>query len=448
MKFTKSASVEELQVISRFESLRKILLSEQYADHLKKPLAYWALPTDRRLPLAFLGRTLEDLLQTPFSELSNTPGIGQKKICSFVKLLARAANTDPSELPTEASPCRPGKRGRRRRRRFGRRVQRRLGLGGGVGPVAGKREQARPGRREARPLRPDVAEHDPRDLEHALEAYTQFSLSEIRSMKTHGEKRVRAILEVFHSVHVLVANMGTQDHLVVRIFPRRIDQVEQWIGLALQTPGVPTTQELFENVVSPLLEQVRTDATQQIASLAENRLGISGPITSVRQAARAMGLTRARVYQLLNEINDIMAVRWPNGRHQMYELREKLVAESKSMDSRPTCSSSSPPSSCSIPAVAAAPPARWSTSSARTTKTKRPRSRPTTATWSRPSRSAIAIPDECAGGKELARIDICATVAYFSLMTGRNIVFVPGGDFRSCFKTGQAGKMPALPARF
>ncbi len=80
MKFTKSASVEELQVISRFESLRKILLSQQYADHLKKPLAYWALPADRRLPLALLGRTLEDLLQTPFSELSNTPGIGQKKI--------------------------------------------------------------------------------------------------------------------------------------------------------------------------------------------------------------------------------------------------------------------------------------------------------------------------------------------------------------------------------
>ena len=195
-----------------------------------------------------------------------------------------------------------------------------------------------------------------------LEAYTQFNLGEIRSMKTHGEKRVRAILEVFHSVHVLVANMGTQDHLVVRIFPRLIDQVEQWIGHALQTPGVPTTQELFEHVVSPLLEQVRTDATQQIASLAENRLGISGPITSVRQAARAMGLTRARVYQLLNEINDIMAVRWPNGRHQMYELREKLVSRSRSRWTlRPTCSSSSPPSSCSIPAVAAAPPARWNT---------------------------------------------------------------------------------------
>ncbi len=100
---TTSTSVEELRTISRFEGLRKILMSQKYADHLDKPLAYWALPTDRRLPLAFLGRTLEDLLNTPFAELSETPGIGQKKIYSFVQLLARAADTDPSELPVELS---------------------------------------------------------------------------------------------------------------------------------------------------------------------------------------------------------------------------------------------------------------------------------------------------------------------------------------------------------
>ena len=40
-----------------------------------------------------------------------------------------------------------------------------------------------------------------------------------------------------------------------------------------------------------------------------------------------MGLTRARVYQLLNEINDIMIVRWPLGRHQVHELREKFHSE-------------------------------------------------------------------------------------------------------------------------
>ena len=70
-------------------------------EHLDKPLAYWALPTDRRLPLAFLSRPLRELLDASFEELAQTPGIGQKKMKSFVKLLARVANTDPADLPTE-----------------------------------------------------------------------------------------------------------------------------------------------------------------------------------------------------------------------------------------------------------------------------------------------------------------------------------------------------------
>jgi hypothetical protein len=330
MKFTKSASVEELQVVSRFESLRKILLSEQYTDHLKKPLAYWALPTDRRLPLAFLGRTLEDLLRTPFSELTNTPGIGQKKICSFVKLLARAANTDPAELPLDDVAIPAGTADT---------TNGHHAATNGFDPTTvsevvwsqWRASIAKHGLGEEKLGRfAPTLRHMTRVIWNApLGAYIHLTLGEIRAMKTHGEKRVRAILEVFHSVHVMVANMGTQDHLVVHIVPRLIDAAEQWIGRALQAPGVSSPQELFDNLISHLLEQVRVDATQQIASLAENRLGMTGPITSVRQAARSMGLTRARVYQLLNEINDILTVRWPNGRHQMYELREKLLNESK-----------------------------------------------------------------------------------------------------------------------
>ena len=75
------------------------------------------------------------------------------------------------------------------------------------------------------------------------------------------------------------------------------------------------------------MEQVRIDASRQVVTLAESRLGIGGPLMSVRQAARSLGLTSARVYQLLNEVNDIMMVRWPTGRHQTHELREKFEAE-------------------------------------------------------------------------------------------------------------------------
>jgi hypothetical protein len=324
-------------MISRFESLRKLLETESYADHLDKPLAYWALPTDRRLPLAFLGRSLRDLLSVPFTELSATPGIGRKKIASFVQLLARAANTDPSELPMEL-----------------------------------QEEQTAAEMDNVGPENADSADFDPTNISEVtwsqwrasvvrhglsneklgrfapslqnmtrviwntpLGAYTSSTLNDIRSMKTHGEKRIRALVEVFHAVHTIVSGMGTQPHLIVRIVPAKIDRVEQWIGRALQRPGIPTEQEILENFVAPLLEQIQTDATQQITTLAENRLGIHGPITSVRQAARTMGLTRARVYQLLNEINDIMTVRWPMGRHQSHELREKFQAEAAEMEQVP-----------------------------------------------------------------------------------------------------------------
>jgi hypothetical protein len=306
-----------------------LLLSESHTELLDKPLAYWALPTDRRLPLAFLGRTLRDLLDVPFADLSATPGIGRKKIASFVQLLARAANTDPADLPTDVVSC---------------------PLGDAASAAAG--DSADDDRFDPMNIseitwgqwRSSVVRHGLSNEKIGrfapslgnvtrviwntpLGAYTGMSLAEIRSMKTHGEKRMRALLEVFYAVHTIVAGMGTQEHLTVRIVPRWIDRVEQWIGRALQRPNLPDEQELLENYVRPLLEQIRLDATHQIAALAENRLGILGPITSVRQAARTMGLTRARVYQLLNEINDIMMVRWPIGRHQSHELRERLLAE-------------------------------------------------------------------------------------------------------------------------
>lgn len=323
------SALEEVQVVGRLESLRNILKGDEYNEHLQKPLAYWALPTDRRLPLAFLGRSLQDLLDTPFGELAATAGIGHKKMRSFVMLLARAANTDPSELPADDS------------------LMREITLAGSPRVVSHNGEGFEPSAVSEvvwSQWRASVVKHNLGDeplgrfapslrnmtrviWNTPLSAYVNRTLAEMRSMKTHGEKRIGAILEVFHSVHSLVANMGVQDHLIVRIVPKLIDQVERWVGRTLQTPGMPGAEELAEYFVEPLLGQVRIDVNQQIATLAENRLGVSGPITSVRQAARAMGLTRARVYQLLNEINDVMMVRWPMGRHQVYELREKLDAE-------------------------------------------------------------------------------------------------------------------------
>ncbi len=339
MRLGKTSSLEELQVISRFEGLRKILLSEPYVEHIDKPLAYWALPTDRRLPLAFLGRSLRDLLATPFMELTATPGIGQKKIRSFVSLLARVANTSPAELPLDLTSAAssgkpPASNGNGSATCFD---------PGTVSEVVWAQWRATIVRHglEGELLgrfAPSLKNMTRVIWNSPLGAYAHCTLNEIRGMKTHGEKRVRAILEVFHSLHALAANMGSQEHLVVRIVPRRIADAEDWIHRKLQTPGLVDRDEIAQRLIEPLLEQVRVDATQQITTLAENRLGMHGPIASVRQAARTMGLTRARVYQLLNEINDILSVRWPNGRHQVYELSDKLQRESEAHGCEPDLS--------------------------------------------------------------------------------------------------------------
>src|SRR5690349_10811154 len=87
----KPSSVEEYQLEDRYSNLRTALLEPLHAGQLNKPLAYWALPTDRGLPLIFLGWSLKELLANSFSELLSTPGIGQRKISTLMQLLERAA---------------------------------------------------------------------------------------------------------------------------------------------------------------------------------------------------------------------------------------------------------------------------------------------------------------------------------------------------------------------
>ncbi|MCA9164468.1 MAG: hypothetical protein KDA62_15870, partial [Planctomycetales bacterium] len=81
-----------LMLASNFTHIRDILLDEQFQSRWDKPLAYWTLPNDRRLPIALLGRPLGEILKTPFEQLAATPGIGEKKIKTLLILLQRAQN--------------------------------------------------------------------------------------------------------------------------------------------------------------------------------------------------------------------------------------------------------------------------------------------------------------------------------------------------------------------
>jgi hypothetical protein len=334
MKMNKVTSVEDYKIVSSFQSLRKTLLDDKFADRLEKPLAYWALPNDRRLPLAFLGRTIKDLLATPFEELSATPGIGQKKISSLVKLLSRATKDHPPAVPFGLTELNDAKKAAtiEKPRRQGTQFDPSI-----VSEALWSQWQQTViehglGREKLGRLAPTL-QALPTVIWHTpLEHYVNHTVAEIRQLKTHGEKRVRVVLEVFYIVHEMLSGRATEQHLSLRIAPKFIQPIENWIALVLEHPGVPSADEVRKCLAVPLLNQIQIDAGPTIHELSEGRLGINGPPQSVRQQAKRMGVTRARVYQLLEDCSRIMEVRWPEGQQLFAQLDAKFQTETTSQE--------------------------------------------------------------------------------------------------------------------
>ena len=322
MKMNRSSVVFEYRLVSSFEEVRQKLLTEPFADRLDKPLAFWALPTDRSSPIALMGKTLRELLAVSFEQLFATPGIGQKKVRCLIELLNRAASPHPPgvvELPLGAAAAPAVATDGSPQHVDASMVSEALwvqwqqtvrdnGLGGEtLGRFAPSLQQL-----------PRVIWNTP------LDAYTELSLTQIRSLKTHGETRVQAVLEVFGSLHALLAGTNPQSHLALRVSPQFVVKIEDWANAVLHHTVAADAGAIRAAFVEPLMAQVEIDAGEQIATLAKSRLRLDGSGATVRQVARQMGLTRARVYQLLGDISAVMKVRWPAGQQVVHKLSEAL----------------------------------------------------------------------------------------------------------------------------
>jgi hypothetical protein len=317
----KPASAEEYKLIGNFHAVRKTLRQDRFADRIERPLAYWALPNDRRLPLAFLGRTLRELLDTPFEDLAATPGIGQKKIGTLIKLLYRATKEQSRGAVDGASDGTGDKKGH-----GGDRASHETFNPASVSEAVWEQwrdtvvkygvDCEKLGR-----LAPTL-QNLPTVIWHtALETYCEYSVTEIRQLKTHGEKRVRTILEVFCSVHALLADAQPQGHLSVRLLPKFVVPLECWLDEVIDGRDDPITRDdVRKSLVTPLLGQIQIDTGPTVSRLAHGRLGISHETQTVRQQSRRMGVTRARVYQLLEDCAKVMAVRWPEGNGKLRSL--------------------------------------------------------------------------------------------------------------------------------
>jgi hypothetical protein len=77
-------------------------------------------------------------------------------------------------------------------------------------------------------------------------------------------------------------------------------------------------------LLEPIVEQLEIDGGETVAALTRGRLGVGTNPESVRNQSKALGVTRARVYQMLEECHNVMSIRWPNGRRQLDEFAQWL----------------------------------------------------------------------------------------------------------------------------
>jgi hypothetical protein len=308
-------SAEVYRLASSFENVKQTLQEKRFSERLTKPLGYWVLPNDRRLPIAFLNRSLGEILQTPFEDLSSTPGIGQKKIGSLVNLLRRAINDEPPEPNGDSS-------GAKAEEGFDPSIVSEARWSQWCTAI----KKFNIGEEKLGWLSPSLENLPTVIWETPLGRYQDHTVAEIRNMRTHGEKRVRCIWEIFHAVYENTLECKNKQELLRRLTPAFVNPLNQWIKDVKTRNDIPTPDEVRTSFSVPILNQILIDCGETVHAVAKARLGIGTNGSSVRKQAQEMGVTRARIYQLLDDCGRVMDVRWPEGRKLLDETALKMQA--------------------------------------------------------------------------------------------------------------------------
>ncbi|MEM8864175.1 MAG: hypothetical protein AAGF31_01360 [Planctomycetota bacterium] len=316
----KAVPHDRYRLVGTYERLRKNLLELPRDGRLDRELSYWVLPTDRRLPIAFLDLSLRDLLAKPLDELMETPGVGHKKMMGFFALLRRIAKADSPDEPFGLVKAEPAAIESDSKVSFDATLVSEALWSTWCETVVRNGLQEQKLGRLAPSLQalPTVIWHTP------LGDYTGLSLSKMRRLRTHGEKRISAILEIFCTVHEALSTSALHENLDLELSPRFAPRLARWLTEVVWEAKLPPASELHQRIAEPMIRQICIDLGDQVGQLASDRLRLDEGAPSVREQAEALGVTRARVYQLLEDCAKVMDVRWPEGRWLLLPLATKF----------------------------------------------------------------------------------------------------------------------------
>ncbi len=304
------SSSRQTQLVGQFEELRQKLSHPDLSPLLDKRLGFWAAAADRNLPLPIITKTLREIVSAEFREIASTPGVGYKKLQGLMMLLDRAARTNPQMVSEMEANLHLEQEAQKKLSDFDPAHINEV--------VWGEwRENVRRHRLEHLPLGRLVSSLRivPRVMwEVPLGEFSGLSLSQLFARRAFGEKRLRAVWEVFRTIHQTLGGVEPDGAVGFTLAVRRVLDIQNWILETWQSRQIPSPESLRERFVRPVFEQLRQDCVSQAVDLAALRAGLNEPPQSVQRLARLSHLTRARIYQLFDDQVSALKVRWPLGR--------------------------------------------------------------------------------------------------------------------------------------
>lgn len=318
---------------SRYEDARRVFSESK--DHwlAGEPLERWSRPSDLHLPSSLIVLPLRDLLEKPYHVLLQTKGVGEAKLEKLVVLVERALKdfvcndesmvfengncahlvakptatcTPTTAFPNEAdiSPSR-------------------------LTPAVWQETCLYLKRHslEGYPLGrfAETLDDIPRSLWSVpLSEFVNNSLNELSKLKGYGERRITKVLDVLLNTAKLISGFPAQTHLGIMVFPARIGRVSSWINRMLHEDRLTDYATLCKHFVLPILRQLECDLGSPQAAMIERRLGVGVEAGTLQDIAENFGLTRERIRQVSLRAQEVMEIRWPQGKHLLGDLLEKF----------------------------------------------------------------------------------------------------------------------------
>jgi hypothetical protein len=289
-------------------------------EHLDSTLSDWLEPNDDDIPYRFLSWRIRRILNTSFRVFSSSWAT-EDRLAMFVELLRRVYQTTASITGVPDETATSGNH------RFVNSdpTERHLAVSGtawrtwcevverhnlsatSLGALAGSLEDL-PGSFWDLPLREFTSK-------------TYLELSETRGL---GARKMSVVVDLFRELASQLDSVPAKSSLGVILLPKSIRDVSFWLYEVLEERRIPTSSEIATSFCRPLLTQLQTDLSPQVASIVVRRLGVDGKPETLAEIADDVGLTRERVRQLTLRATKVLHVRWPQGKHLLDDLYELL----------------------------------------------------------------------------------------------------------------------------